>query len=160
MYRIDGGNWTVYTGGFTLTEGEHTIYYYSIDNMGNVEQESSLVVKPPVEVAVNYKPIVALIFAIVLLVVGLWFSKKRPWKGGKDRMAVAKAFIIFSLPFFLAEAVTGVVSFATGQLSIPPLFEAGTIIDLTILMAGLGVLFVRVSKTKQSEAEFPKERDD
>jgi hypothetical protein len=30
MYRIDGGNWTVYTGGFTLTEGEHTIYYYSI----------------------------------------------------------------------------------------------------------------------------------
>jgi len=65
-------------------------------------------------------------------------------------MAVAKAFIIFSLPFFLAEAVTGVVSFATGQLSIPPLFEAGTIIDLTILMAGLGVLFVRVSKTKPS----------
>jgi hypothetical protein len=29
----------------------------TIDNMGNVEQESSLVVKPPVEVAVNYKPI-------------------------------------------------------------------------------------------------------
>jgi len=71
MYRIDGGSWTVYTGGFTLTEGEHTIYYYSIDNMGNVEQESSLVVKPPIEVAVNYKPVVALIFAIVLLVVGL-----------------------------------------------------------------------------------------
>jgi len=71
MYRIDGGSWTVYTDGFTLTEGEHTIYYYSIDNLGNVEQEKSLTIKPTIEVAVNYKPVVALIFAIVLLVVGL-----------------------------------------------------------------------------------------
>jgi hypothetical protein len=159
-YRINGGSWTVYMGGFTLPDGRHTIYYYSIDNLGNIEQERSLVVKPPIEVAVNYKPIVAVIFAVILLVAGVWSSKRRPWKGGKDRMAVAKAFMVTSLPFVLAEAVTGVVSFATGQLSMPPLFGPGTIVDLTILMAGLGVSLVRASKMKPSEAEFPRKQDD
>jgi hypothetical protein len=139
MYRIDGGNWTVYTGGFILAEGEHTIYYYSIDNLGNVEQEKSLVVKPPPEVAVNYKPLVALVFAIILLVAGIWSSKRRPWKGGKDRMAVMKAFTFTSMPFVLAEAATGLVSLLTGQLSIPPPVGPGTALDLAILVAGLAV---------------------
>ncbi len=147
MYRIDGGGWTVYTGGFTLAEGEHTIYYYSIDNLGNVEQERSLVVRP--EVAVNYKPVVALLFAIILAVVGLWSSKRKPWKGGKDRMAVMKAFMLTSMPFVFAEAGTGVVSLLTGQLSMPPPFGAGTVLDATILVAGLSVALVRAMRTRQ-----------
>ena len=37
-YRIDGGSWLEYVGGFTLTVlGNHTIEYYSIDVAGNVE---------------------------------------------------------------------------------------------------------------------------
>jgi hypothetical protein len=63
-------------------------------------------------------------------------SKRRPWKGGKDKTAVTKAFIIFSLPFVLAEAGTGVVSPMTDQLSIPPLAEVGTAVDLAIFLAG------------------------
>ncbi len=37
-YRIDNGSWTNYTGNFTISEdGEHTISYYSVDTVGNVE---------------------------------------------------------------------------------------------------------------------------
>jgi hypothetical protein len=146
MYRIDGGSWMVYTGGFTLAEGEHTIYYYSIDNLGNVEQERSLVVKPPVEIAVNYKPVVALVFAIILLVAGVWSSKRGPWKGGKDRMAVVKALAITSLPFVLLEAATGVASQVTGYLSVPPVVGIGSGADLVILMAGLAAIVLRAHK--------------
>ena len=157
-YRIDGGNWTGYIGGFTLPEGVHNISYYSNDMLNNTERERWLVVAvsgqpPPSEVAVNYKPIVALVFAIILLIAGVWSSKKRPWKGGKDRMAVAKAFMIVSMPFVLAEAVTGVVSFATGQLSVPPLAGLGTAVDMAILIAGLVVAIARVLKTEALEAE-------
>jgi len=81
----------------------------------------------------------ALVFAIILLVAGVWSSKRRPWKGGKERMAVAKALMIVSMPFVLAEAATGVVSFLTGQLSIPPLLGIGTAVDLAILLVGLAV---------------------
>jgi hypothetical protein len=161
MYRTDGGSWTVYTDGFTLADGEHTIYYYSIDNLGNVEQERSLVIKPPIEVAVNYKPIVAMFFAIILLVAGVWSSRRRPWKGGTGRKAVVKAFIVVSMPFVLAEAATGVLSFFTGQLSIPPLVGAGTAVDLAILLVGLVVAILRIVKIKPlrvGETNTPQKR--
>ncbi len=152
MYRIDGGSWAVYSGGFTLPEGLHNISYYSNDMLNNTEREKWLVVNvsgsqvPPNEVAVNYKPVVALIFAIILLVAGVWSSKRRPWKGGKDRMAVVKAFAIISMPFVLAEAGTGIVSFAAGELRIPPYVGVGTAIDLAILFSGLAVALVRATR--------------
>jgi hypothetical protein len=45
-YKIDGA-WTTYSSGFTLAtlpDGEHTIYYYSIDNAGNSEAEKTLTI--------------------------------------------------------------------------------------------------------------------
>jgi len=157
MYRIDGGSWTVYSGDFTLPEGEHNITYYSNDMLNNTEVERWLVVTvqgqpPPPELAVNYKPVVALVFAIILAVAGLWSSKKRPWKGGKDRMAVAKAFMITSLPFVIAEAATGIVSLLTGELSMPPLLGMGTAVDVSILVMGLVVATVRMTEKHPSKA--------
>jgi hypothetical protein len=61
-------------------------------------------------------------------------------------MAVTKAFAITSLPFVLAEAGTGIVSMPTGQLSIPPLVGAGTIVDLSILIAGICVVLRRARR--------------
>jgi hypothetical protein len=101
---------------------------------------------PSIEVTVNYKPIVALMFAIILLVAGIWSSKRRPWKGRKDRMAVVKAFAITSLPFVLLEAATGTISSLTGSLSIPPLLGAGAAIDLAILLSALAVALVRATR--------------
>jgi len=51
-----------------------------------------------------------------------------------------------SMPFILAEAGTGVVSLLTGQLSIPPLVEAGTIVDLSILIAGICIVLPRARR--------------
>jgi beta propeller repeat protein len=45
-YRINEGNWTIYTGPFALsTEGTNTIEYQSTDRDGNIEQTKSLQVK-------------------------------------------------------------------------------------------------------------------
>jgi hypothetical protein len=145
-YRIDAGGWLGYSGGFNLAVGEHDIFYYSKDNIDNTETEKTLhaivqeaPLPPGIDVRMNYKPLVALIFALILTVIGLWTSKKRPWKGGDGKMAVLKAFAVTSLPFVTAEAITGIVSHLTGQLSIPPIIGAGTAVDLTILL--LGILF-------------------
>ena len=105
---------------------------------------------PPQDVAANYKPIVAFIFTIIFLVAGVWSSRRRPWKGGKERMAVVKAFMITSMPFVIAEAGTGMASLLIGQLSIPPPIGVGTAIDVAILVAGLSVALVRTTRTRES----------
>jgi hypothetical protein len=46
-YRIDNGSWNAYSSGFTLStfpDGEHTISYYSVDNVNNTEAEKTLTV--------------------------------------------------------------------------------------------------------------------
>ena len=114
----------------------------------------------PPQVPVNYKSLVAAIFAVILTVAGAW-SSRRPWKGGTGRKAVVKAFIVVSIPFVLAEAATGVLSFFTGQLSIPPLVGAGTAVDLAILLVGLVVAILRIVKIKPlrvGETNTPQKR--
>ncbi|PNX53024.1 MAG: hypothetical protein BV458_06685, partial [Thermoplasmata archaeon M9B2D] len=42
MYKLDDGAWTTYEDPFVVTEdGEHTVYFYSVDNAGNIEDEKS-----------------------------------------------------------------------------------------------------------------------
>ena len=151
-YRMDGGGWNDYSIGFTLSEGRHTISFYSIDNLDNTETERSVDVNvtttTPPSVEANYKPVVAVIFAIILAVAGVWSSRRRPWKDGKEEMAVVKAFAITSMPLVLAEVATGVLSFLTGELRIPR--PAGIGVDLGILMTGLAVAVCRASR-KASE---------
>ena len=44
MYKIDNGLWIEYISAFNLPniEGSHTIYFYSVDNVGNSEGENQL----------------------------------------------------------------------------------------------------------------------
>ena len=72
-------------------------------------------------------------------------------------MAVAKAFVITSMPFLLAEAATGTASYQTGQLAIPPTLGFGTVVDLGVLVAGLIVALARVLKVREMEAEATNE---
>ncbi|MBC7081428.1 MAG: tandem-95 repeat protein [Thermoplasmatales archaeon] len=45
-YKIDAGAWNEYTSNVTISsEGQHTIYYYSIDNLGNTEAEKNISIK-------------------------------------------------------------------------------------------------------------------
>lgn len=139
QYRIDDGVWMVYAGGFTLDEGDHDILYKSVDNLGNTEDEKHLrvTVLEVQRLEVNHKPLVAAVFAIILAILGLLSSWRRPWEGKRGRIAVVKTFAFTSIPFILVEALTGIVSHLTGELSIPPLVGAGTVIDVCILLAGL-----------------------
>ena len=41
VYRVDGGNWTAYSGPFTLADGVHLIEYYATDVAGLVELTKS-----------------------------------------------------------------------------------------------------------------------
>ena len=101
----------------------------------------------PPSVEANYKPVVVVMFAIVLAVAGVWSSRRKPWKGGKDGMAAVKAFAVTSLPFVLVEAATGIASFLTGELKIPPSVGSGTAVDLAILVAGIAVAMARLRST-------------
>ena len=259
-YRIDGGAWTDYSGGFTIPEGYHNVSYYSVDNLDNTEREKWLTVMvqapplpntppsvtlhtpaggeewlkdslyaidwtmhddqdansnltvyvncttsgitssivaalrggesflwtlpdikatdvvvnvtivdsgglkgwdqsgpftikappPPPSIATNYKPLVALIFAIILAVVGLWASKRRTWKDG---MGVLKAFMIVSMPFVLVEAATGILSLSFEPLRIPPLNGWGTGVDCVIFAVGLLFLAARSVWKRETKAE-------
>ncbi|HWR27550.1 MAG TPA: right-handed parallel beta-helix repeat-containing protein [Candidatus Thermoplasmatota archaeon] len=45
-YQLDAGAWITYTGAFTVTDdAEHTILYYSIDNVGNTETAKGAILK-------------------------------------------------------------------------------------------------------------------
>ena len=38
MYKVDDGEWILYVDSFVITkDGEHTLYYYSVDLVGNIE---------------------------------------------------------------------------------------------------------------------------
>jgi hypothetical protein len=46
MYKLDAGAWTTYIGSFYVTEdASHTLYYYSVDKVGNREENKSVVLK-------------------------------------------------------------------------------------------------------------------
>ena len=41
-YKVDTGNWTTYVTPFTVSDdGAHTVYYYSVDKVGNTEAQKS-----------------------------------------------------------------------------------------------------------------------
>jgi len=149
QYSIDYGNWKDYLDPFTMnTYGPHEITYWSMDNLGNMESKKILlVIVPQPEVAeeeYNYKPLIALIFTIVLLVIGSIISYKRPLKPkGKNKKIRLLTWLLVVLPFIIAETITGVVSLFTGLPSVPPLLGAGIVVDLSILITGL-IAFVIV----------------
>ncbi len=46
MYRVDGGVWQVYDGGFSVdSDGRHLIEYYAVDNAGNQEAVNTREIK-------------------------------------------------------------------------------------------------------------------
>jgi hypothetical protein len=45
MYQIDGGGWKTYNGPFQITgDGNHTLQYYSTDNIGSAENTNTMTV--------------------------------------------------------------------------------------------------------------------
>jgi hypothetical protein len=132
------------------TSGTYTVTLTVTDDDGNTSSARVTVeitpTAPPTPASTNLKPLVAALFAAILVLVGAWSSGRAPWPTGSRRRL--RAFVLAALPFVGAEAATGVVSFLTGLLTIPPLLGAGTAVDLAILVAGTVVSVHRVRKWK------------
>ena len=149
-YRIDDGDWTTYTSAFRLPPGTHRVGFRSADHLGNVEPERTRVLAIVAET--NWKPLVAVLFALALAGVGAWSSRRAPLAFGGRAPSARNAFAATALPFAVAEGVTGVVSLLTGLLSVPPIIGAGTVVDVGILVAGLTWFGVRVHRRPPSPA--------
>jgi hypothetical protein len=137
QYSFDGVQWLDYSLALEMEDpGPFSIVYRGVDNLGNAEPPSSFTVNipyPPPE-SENWKPLVALIFALVIAILGWITVWKRPPYTEKTAF---QNWIRTSMIFMIAEAVTGIVSFFTGALSIPPILGLGTAVDVTILILGL-----------------------
>jgi hypothetical protein len=141
MYTQDGDTWVTSPLEIAIQEyGVFTIYYRSIDNLGNEEPLKTYTIEiPQPSDEYNWKPIVALVFALILAFAGFYIVKKKPvWPGRKTFYNWQRTALIF----VILEAITGIVSLFTGLLSIPPLLGAGTIVDVTILIIGLLFPFI------------------
>jgi len=153
-FRVNNGNWNNATGilswsaSVDLTAGSNAIEARAWDGAGNPSEIVAVNVtySPRVESSADYKPIIAAVFAAFLVTVGLFSSKRRPWRGRAGKRAISAAFFIISFPFVLTEIVTGVESLFTGMFSIPPLLGIGTTVDLTVLALGCLIAFGRISK--------------
>jgi hypothetical protein len=73
-YKIDDGSWTTYTAPFTISnsysDGPHTIYYRSADNVGNLEPANSEAVildNSPPEVDVISPPDGSYVYGIITI---------------------------------------------------------------------------------------------
>ena len=104
---------------------------------------------PETHVEANYKPIVALIFSIILAATAAYLAKKRhlPW-GKKSWRRFLISWAVFGTPFIVAEVATGVLSLHFEALRIPPLVGWGTGVDVSILVVGMLFLFLRLSRKK------------
>jgi parallel beta-helix repeat protein len=80
-YKVDGGNWTNYSGGFTLPVGQHNILFRSTDHLGNENEDSRVVqirsVEPPPSNQINYLWVVAAIMIVAALLLILLMLKRR-----------------------------------------------------------------------------------
>ncbi|HEV8595305.1 MAG TPA: CARDB domain-containing protein [Thermoplasmata archaeon] len=160
-FSVDGQPWTPFSAPVALGLGAHVIRFRSVDNLNNTEPEGALTVTissepppPPPAVEPNWKPIVAAAFATVLAFAGAWSSWRNPWTTGARRRL--HAFVVTALPFVLLEGATGVVSFFTGWLAIPPLLGLGTAVDVGILFAGLAALGYRGRARTSRDGDRPR----
>ncbi len=150
--RIDGGAWAPYAGVFVLTTENRNISYRSSDRLGNMETELTraiLVEGSPPPAPGNWKPFVALAFASILAVVGAWAARRVPWHAGSRRRL--RAFAFTAMPFIVGEVLTGIGSFFTRFLAVPPILGVGTAVDVAILVAGI-LVFANRERTQREKS--------
>jgi subtilase family serine protease len=151
-YSIDGGNFISYSIPFSLEEGTYTLEFYSVDNLGNPEhpQQKQLEITLESQDAAdeaNYKPILSVVLAIFLLVLGLFLCRRESRleeeskKPGFFTLLDKKSFVMFSVSFAVIEFIIGGASAVTGALSVPPAVGAGMIVDLAVFILGLIIAF-------------------
>ncbi|UCG68184.1 MAG: hypothetical protein JSV09_10200 [Thermoplasmata archaeon] len=150
IYNSTSGKFT-YSSSFDFTGTYNfTIWVNDQDDNWAWEEGSFDMVPKSEPDEYNWKPIIAMIFALVLLILGFWVSNKWPMKFTgeleKDRWYT---LIYWVLPFVAAELITGIISLFTGILGVPPALGLGMIIDLIILIVGMITIYM-IFKNGQS----------
>lgn len=144
-YRLDGGSRTAYVGPIAVTGvGFHTVQYYASDRVGNVAEmrEAAFEISAPprdLGTALNLKPILAIAFAVALVVVGLLLGLR----GRSFRLSVGLAAI---------ELGTGVASLSVAELRVPD-GSLGLAADVGILVGGLIATYVVWRRVPEGPAE-------
>jgi hypothetical protein len=129
-YSINGGDFAVYSGPLAfITPGTYVVQFWSIDHLGNSEPVRSTTIVVP-----NWKPVVALVFAVFIAITGVIVVRRlRP----ELEAPAARVWARLVLPWVVVESITGVASLFFAVLMIPPLLGVGLIVDLAILALGL-----------------------
>jgi len=141
-YRIDDGSWTVYEGEVEVV-GRHNLTYRAVDLLENIGEEQTMIIVPRwyLPSAGNDKPILAAVFAAILIALGLWRQRRKAW-------SVASPGAL-GLAFGLVEAATGVASLSVGVLQMPAGF--GLEIDIAVFLVGLLLVLRARSPPKPAE---------
>ena len=146
-YRVDGGLWAVYAGPFDITGyGDHNVTYRAVDLLGNWGPEQTLNVTvsvEPVSPSGNWKPWLAVGFALALILLGLYVGRKdRAWSLSSPRTV--------GIVFGAAELATGALSTVSPALAVPP-YGLGLVVDLAILLAGVFAILALSRKPSAPE---------
>jgi len=156
FYSLDSTTFMPYDEPLVVTgDGEHKVRFYSVDRLGNVENQGSYSfiiggTSGAGGAGENYKPYIAAAFAIVLLA---FFLLLRRDDKRRDLLLAAMVFI-------LAEIVTGVASLGVDALAYSPSTgkSLSLYIDLIILIIGMTTLWVmHRSYGAKEDAEHPTE---
>ena len=162
-YIVDDGAWQPYAGPFTLDPGDHKIGYRAADNIGWRESgvhdvKVTVTQSKSMQVTVNYKPVVAVIFSMILGIAAAASARRRPMRWGKtDRRRISIAWAVLAVPIIALELITGGLSFIFEPIRIPPVAGWGMALDSSILAAGIVVFIVRLAlrRRQSSEDEIP-----
>jgi len=151
-YSVNGGDAAEYSGPLAFTRpGTYVVTYWSEDHLGNAEPAQTTTVVVP-----NWKPVLALVFAVVIAIAGaLALRKKSP--GWEPR--ATRAWARFTLPWVAVELATGVAALFLEALMIPPLLGLGLALDVVLLAFGIAVpiWLIRKERRKESFAQSPEE---
>ncbi len=129
-YALDGGPWSTYSSAIAFdTIGRHVLLSRGIDNAGNTEAVWVLVVD--VVPSFNWTPVLGLVFAAVLAILGVLVARRRRESG------IALTWAVLAAPAMVVEVVVGLYSMVTGDISIPPWTGSGLIVVLTVFGAGI-----------------------
>ena len=150
-YRLDSGTFVIYNGSFNVTgDGQHTVRFYSVDRLGNMEDQGSLsftIGEASAAVEVNLKPQIAVVFAFDLLAVFLFLRRE-------DKRRI---LLIAAILFIAIEIATGAGSLALEALAYVPVTGRmfGIYIDLIIFIAGVAALWAiqRLGDSKERPEE-------
>lgn len=145
-------NWYYYKRPYPIN-GTHTYIIWAVDTNNNWNSTSGTFeivqeeAPPEPRSEFNWKPFIAILFSVILLLFGLLVSYKRPiMLRGILRQDRFYTFLGGVLPFILAEVATGIISLLTGYLSVPPILGIGMIVDPSILLAGLVSCYIIFKK--------------